>query len=97
MNVAGTKVDTQSFRLLFLRFDWEDQRWQAECMFGDEKVVLGSAEGMAKWVIRGAVEIEVPTELCNHLSAITHHALADYQILKAYKLAVGEYPAEIIQ
>jgi hypothetical protein len=96
MKTAGTK-DTESFELKFLYFNHKDQRWQAECRIGEATVVLASAAGMEKWVVKGNAGVEVPPELSRHLSTITRDALADYQPLKEYKQAVGKYPTGVIQ
>ena len=93
MRTAGTK----SFDLKFLYFNHKNQRWQAECRIGETTAILCGAAGMAGWVVKGSPEVEVPQELCKHLSRITREALEEYQPLKEYKQAVGKYPTGKIQ
>ena len=91
---AGT---AESFRVCFLEFDHKDQRWSAECQVGEDLIQIASQAGMSKWYVVGHIEVEVPLELCQVLGKLTINALEDYQILRDYKKAVGEYPAGVIQ
>jgi len=93
MRAAGTK----SFDLKFLYFNHKNQRWQAECRIGEVAAVLCCIAGLERWFVKGKPEVEVPRELCEHLSRITREALEEYQSLKEYKQAVGQYPKERIQ